>query len=105
MATSSTHSRRHADNPMSKAINWLFEDRQTGKLVVWQMPNVPLWIWIASMIVRIPLDGGVRAAVGLIGSLALAVWAVMEIGWGVNPFRRMVGAVVLIAGILGLVLR
>lgn len=105
MALSSTHSRRHANNPLSSAVNWLFEDRKTGRLVLWQMPNVPLWVWIASMIVRLPLHDAPRTVVSVVGSLALATWAVMEVGWGVNPFRRMLGAAVLLAGIAGLLLR
>jgi hypothetical protein len=37
--------------------------------------------------------------------LALLVWALDEVARGVNPFRRMLGVVVLGAAIAGLALR
>jgi hypothetical protein len=88
---------------VQRPINWLFEDRtrKDGHLVIWQWPNVPLWIWIASAILGRFASGGLGTAVHVIGAVALAVWAVMEIGWGVNPFRRIVGGVVLAAMVVG----
>lgn len=90
------------DSPMRRPIQWLFEDRKTGHLVLWQWPNIPLWIWIATAIVGRFLSGGAATVVGVIGSVALAVWAVLEIGWGVNPFRRILGGIVLALLVFGL---
>ena len=91
-------------SPVHDPVHWMFEDRKTGKIVLWQWPNVPLWIWIASRVVSRFLDGGVGTAVGVIGTVALAVWAVLEVGWGVNPFRRIVGGIVLAMLIVGVVI-
>jgi hypothetical protein len=90
-------------SPVHDPVHWMFEDRKTGKIVLWQWPNIPLWTWIASAVIGRFVDGGLGTAVHVVGSLALAVWAVMEIGWGVNPFRRIVGGVVLAALVYGLI--
>jgi hypothetical protein len=90
-------------SPVHDPIHWMFEDRETGKLVLWQWPNVPLWIWIASAVIGRFASGGIGTAVGVIGSLALAVWAALEVGWGVNPFRRILGGVVLAVLVVGAV--
>jgi hypothetical protein len=92
-----------AASPIHDPIRWLFEDRKTRKIVLWQWPNIPLWIWIASAVISRFASGGVGTAVSVIGSVALAVWAVLEIGWGVNPFRRILGGVVLAVMVVGLV--
>jgi hypothetical protein len=86
----------------------LFEDRSTGRIVVMQWPNVPLWIWIAASISRrfVPQGWEVavggwhadpRSVVGVLGTVALVVWAALEAAKGVNPFRRGLGAVVLVS--------
>jgi hypothetical protein len=87
-------------NPLS----WLFEDRRTGGIVVVQWPNIPLWIWIAASAVNWLANPGGRwgTALSVAGTVALAVWAVGEIFRGVNPWRRILGAVVLIFVATGL---
>lgn len=82
---------------MNRAVRWLLEDRSTGKLVVWHAPNAPLWVWIAGAAVSRLVDGGVGDAASVVANLALAVWALLEIAKGVNPFRRIVGGLVLAA--------
>ena len=77
-------------------MNRLFRDRN-GKVVIWQLPNAPLWIWIISTGVGWWLHGGPKLVVGIIGSLALAIWAILELGWGSTLFRRILGVVVLVA--------
>lgn len=82
-----------------RAIRWLFEDRDTGKLVIIQIPNIPLVLFfVAAAIVRFaPVHGSIRTGLRIAEMAALAWWAVDEILRGVNPFRRMLGAVVLVA--------
>lgn len=83
---------------------WLFEDRRTGRIVVAQWPNIPLWVWIAATAVSRLANPGGRwgTALSVTGTVALAVWAVGEIFCGVNPWRRILGAVVLIFLVIGL---
>jgi len=78
-------------------IDWALRDRRTGRIVVAQWPNLPLVVWLVATAVGALLEPrGVGGAVTrTVGTLALGWWAVAEIGWGVNPWRRLLGAVVL----------
>ena len=82
---------------MRGAFDWLFRNRRTGGITIGQFPNAPLLIWIATSVARLLLDpkGDVADALGIVGTLALIWWSIDEIARGVNPFRRMLGAVVL----------
>ncbi len=86
--------------------NWLFRDRSTGRIVVAQWPNVPLWIFIAVTAVRTLAHphGTASTVISIVGMASLAWWAVDELARGVNPFRRILGAVVLLGVLAGLVL-
>jgi hypothetical protein len=75
-------------------IDWLLRDRRTGKRVVVQVPNVPLLVWVATVVLRRFWHPG---ALDVIGTTALVVWAGDEVARGVNPFRRLLGAAVLAA--------
>jgi len=45
---------------------------------------------------RVPfVDDRMDKALGIVGSVALVVWAVMELWRGVSPFRRLLGFAVL----------
>jgi hypothetical protein len=82
-------------------VNWLFRNRQTGDITIGQAPNPPLWVFLAATAVRLLFhpSGGAGTAVTVVATGALAVWALEELVGGVNPFRRILGAVVL-AGII-----
>ena len=82
-------------------MNWLFRNRQTGEITVAQAPNPPLWVFFAATIVRVLFRPSGRAgtALTIVARGALAIWAVDELARGVNPFRRILGGVVL-AGLL-----
>jgi len=87
-------------------VDWLLASRADGRIVIVQWPNLPLWAFIAAAAFR-----GLVHPAGLAGTLtsgaatiALLVWATAEIGWGVNPFRRVLGAVVLATQLTSLAL-
>ena len=61
-----------------------------------QWPNAPLWIYIASVAAGWVLSGDVARAVAAVGTVALVTWALLEVFRGVNPFRRALGAAVLV---------
>jgi hypothetical protein len=86
-------------------LEWLFRDRRSGRITIAQFPNVALWIFLASVLLRRvgPSHGAVRTTFGVIGVGALAWWAVDEVVRGVNPFRRLVGLAGCAAAIAGLV--
>ncbi len=85
---------------MKRAIDWTFRSRETGKITIWQMPNVPLWIYIAATALHIFVSWD---PLRWVATMALVVWAGLEVVKGVNPFRRGLGAVVLLGALMRLV--
>lgn len=75
------------------SFDWWFRDRTTGRIVVAQFPNLPLWIFFAAAVVRAFVSDGSRPEeiAGWIGTGALAWWALDEVVRGVNPWRRVLG--------------
>jgi hypothetical protein len=86
-------------------VDWMFRSRKTGRITIAQLPNWPLAIWLlASVAGRLAHPhGGTRVALKVVAAVALAVWAGDEVLRGVNPFRRLLGAVVLAGLVLSLV--
>ena len=80
-------------------VNWLFRNRQTGEITIAQAPNAPLIVFLVAAVVHRVFDitGNVGTALTIVSTGALAIWAVDEIVRGVNPFRRILGAIVLAA--------
>ncbi len=76
----------------------MFENRETGKLTVAQWPNVPLAAFLVTLAARVVFHpaGTAGHVLHAVGTVALVVWAVDEIVRGVNPFRRLLGALVVI---------
>lgn len=74
-------------------LDWVFRNRQTGRITVGQLPNLALWIFLGAVALRafVPSDTGARDAVDGIGAAALAWWAADELLRGVNPWRRLLG--------------
>ncbi len=75
------------------SVDWWFRDRTTGRIVVAQFPNLPLWIFAASAVVGwfVPDHSGAGDVVAGIGTAGLAWWALDEVIRGVNPWRRVLG--------------
>ncbi|MGO9877220.1 MAG: hypothetical protein ACLPVY_25860 [Acidimicrobiia bacterium] len=76
-------------------VNWLFRNRRTGEITVFQRPNVALGIFLAASIASLLFDPSGRSGtvLRLIARGALGFWAADELLRGVNPFRRALGAV------------
>lgn len=74
-------------------LNWWFRDRGTGEIVIAQFPNVALWIFLGSVVVRAFVADRTQtdSAAAWVGAGALAWWAVDEVIRGVNPWRRVLG--------------
>lgn len=88
--------------PLARAWRWVFEDRTTGRIVIAQWPNLPLWLFVAAAAVRrlATPEGTVGTVVDAIALAALVWWAVDEIVRGVNPWRRFLGATVLVGAMV-----
>ncbi len=63
-----------------------------------QWPNIPLAAYLLATVIHRAFRSGTAGStvVAAVGSAALVIWAVLEVAWGVNPFRRGLGSVVLI---------
>jgi hypothetical protein len=88
---------------MKKKIQNIF-DRicrdKSGKLVIIQMPNLPLAAWlVATVLTHILPYGQANFAANLIAFGAIFTWAWMEIFMGSAPIRRVLGVVVLVLSV------
>ena len=75
----------------------MFRSRKTGRITLAQFPNWSLALWfIASAVLTLGQPRGLaRGALVVLAAGALMVWAADEVWRGVNPFRRILGAIVL----------
>jgi hypothetical protein len=80
-----------------RAIRWVFADRQSGRLIVVQWPNIWLWIFIVLTVgIHVhPAGGSAGHLIRVVADVALLMWAADELVRGVNPFRRILGLLVI----------
>ena len=93
---------------MHRVVDWLFRDRETGRVVIAQFPNLPLWIFLGTVVGRwlVAEDSGAFTVLRVVALVALGWWAVDEVVRGVNPWRRLLGVAgcgFVIAGVVALV--
>jgi hypothetical protein len=80
--------------PRSRSLfEWMFRNRRTGHITIAQFPNLALWTFLATVVVRwaLPTRGEAHTTVDAVAVAALAAWAVDEVLRGVNPWRRLLG--------------
>lgn len=79
---------------------------KNGKVVIWQSPNLAITTWfVAAIVARFIKTGQLHDAAQGISSVAILVWAILEIFQGASHFRRLLGAVVLAVSFNGLIMR
>ena len=75
--------------------DWFLRDR-SGRIVIAQWPNAWLWgfglFWLAAHVA----SGPAAYWAGIASRVLLAIWAADELLRGVNPWRRCLGAGVLL---------
>ncbi len=79
------------------SFRWWFESRQTGRIVLGQFPNWPLFAIAAGYVLRLVV-GESSDVYGIAGGAITALWLFWgadELIRGVNPSRRLLGAVVI----------
>jgi hypothetical protein len=83
---------------MSQALQWFFRNRTTGDITIAQAPNLVLWVVIVAGALRWvwPSPGAPATALDVVFRGGLLVWSLDEIFRGVNPWRRCLGAAVLV---------
>jgi hypothetical protein len=88
-------------------VDWLFRSRRTGRITIVQAPNWTLAVWMVTAVALRVGDphGRLRDALTVVGTVALLAWSVDELLRGVNPFRRILGGVVLAGLVLSFVAR
>lgn len=81
-----------------RSWRWWFENRETGAITIAQFPNWPIWCIGACWLARLALTDGSTAhdiAGWAIRALWL-FWGTDELVRGVNPWRRLLGATVIV---------
>ena len=88
-------------------FEWFFRDRRTGKILFAHVPNLPILLWMATVLARQFTDQGTTADMLLAwtGSFTLAWWALDEVVRGVNPWRRVLGLAGCVAVVVGVISR
>ena len=84
---------RGHDRRTGRVFDWMFRNRRKGRVTVAQFPNVSLWTFFLTVVVRwvVPTGSDARTAIDWIGVGALVWWALDEVFRGVNPWRRRLG--------------
>jgi hypothetical protein len=81
---------------MNISFKNFFTDKH-GKVVLWQSPSLPLWSWLAFMLLsKIVSSSGLHTVFKYISLASLVVWALLEITKGASYFRRLLGIIVLV---------
>jgi hypothetical protein len=79
-------------------LDWWFRNRHTGAITIAQAPNPPMVVFIVAWLLRWLFSPAGRAGLALdaVALVAIGWWAVDEVARGVNPWRRTLGAIVLL---------
>jgi hypothetical protein len=81
------------------SVDKVFRDNE-GNIVIAQMPNLPLIVWIVtSILALIFTTGKINTLLDVLANGSLFTWAWLELSQGVNYFRRALGLIVL-AGLI-----
>ncbi|HYX16534.1 MAG TPA: hypothetical protein VE944_19640 [Nostoc sp.] len=77
-------------------VDKTFRDNE-GNIVLAQMPNLPLIVWIVTSLLTLVFSSGkINILLDLVAYGSLFTWAWLELFQGVNYFRRALGLVVLL---------
>ncbi|MVT49513.1 hypothetical protein GPL17_03330 [Bradyrhizobium yuanmingense] len=90
---------------MRRFLDWFFRSRETGAITIAQWPNLILWIVIvAGLLLWIwPSAGRASVVLTIVFKGGLMIWGADEIVRGVNPWRRCLGAAVVVYALTTLV--
>lgn len=81
-------------------LDKIFKDKD-GKFVVWQRPNALLLFWAIFTVTAILVPSGqVKNLLNFLAFVAICAWAFLEVIFGVNYFRRILGVAVLILSLI-----
>lgn len=87
----------------NRLISALFKCKD-GKYIIFQYPNLPLWVAIFAFALRLIVKNQpFYNILDFVFNGSILIWAILEIFWGVNLFRKIFGAVIFLLIIYGLV--
>jgi hypothetical protein len=83
-------------------VDWLFRDRHTGEITIAQAPNLSMVVFVVAWLLRriVEPSGWIGTALDIVVTGAIVWWAIDEIVRGVNPWRRILGAIVLVVAVV-----
>ena len=83
---------------MRRLLLWCFRNRETGAITVVQTPNLALSVFLVSTAILWlgRPNGAILTVAKVVATGSLIVWSLDELVRGVNPWRRLLGIVVLI---------
>jgi len=71
-----------------------------GNLVIAQMPNLPILVWLAATALKLLFtSGNLYTGLDALAFGSLFTWAWLELFQGVNYFRRALGCVLLFSAL------
>lgn len=80
-------------------FNQTFRDSD-GNIVIAQMPNPPLLVWISATLLQLIFtSGNIHTGLDALAFGSLFTWAWQELFQGVNYFRRALGLLVLLGAL------
>ena len=87
------------------SFRWWFESRETGRITIAQFPNWPLFAIGAGWLVRLVVNesSGVYGFAGGSITVLWLFWGADELIRGANPFRRLLGTLVIAWQLIGYV--
>jgi hypothetical protein len=96
------------DGRARATFEWLFRNRRTGQVTIAQFPNLPLWLFFVTVVLRriVTTGSAAHTALDWAGVVTLGGWAVDEVVRGVNPWRKILGTAVgaaVVAGVVSMV--
>ena len=103
----STRSAEARRSPARRVFDRTCRNPRTGKVAIVQLPNLPLGVFLAATAVRVLAHpaGAFGTAVAVLAAVALVWWAGDEILRGDSLLRRILGGVVLVAMVVGQLMR
>ena len=86
--------------PLKDYLKNTFTD-SSGKIVIGQRPNLPIIGWVVfTALARLLSESDLRVTAQYMAFGFLFTWAWLELTQGVNNFRRLLGAIVLVMSIV-----
>lgn len=78
-----------------------FKDKE-GKWVLYQHPNLLLWLWILVQAISILVFQLEHKGIAALADMLLFAWSYSELTRGDSPFRRMLGGIIMAFLVIGL---